>query len=80
MKRLDSHFRENDRFFFSKTFARASYTKRIMTMAVAEKRVFRIEIDPRLCKGCVICVDFCPTNVLAMDGNLCVVNDLDACN
>ncbi len=56
------------------------YKKRTMTMAVAEKRIFRIEIDPRLCKGCVICIDFCPTNVLAMDGNLCVVKDLEACN
>ena len=49
-------------------------------MAVAEKRIFRIEIDPKLCKGCVICVDFCPTNVLSMDGTLCVVKDLEACN
>jgi len=49
-------------------------------MAVAEQRIFRIEIDERLCKGCSICVDFCPTDVLKMDGNLVVVKDLDACN
>lgn len=51
-------------------------------MAVAEKRIFRIVIDERLCKGsgCGICVDFCPTNVLMMNGNLAAVKDLDACN
>ena len=51
-----------------------------VVMAVAEKRIFRIEIDERLCKGCSLCVDFCPTNVLTMDGNLVVVKELDACN
>ena len=27
-----------------------------------------IEIDQRLCKGCAICVEFCPKSVLAMKG------------
>ncbi len=49
-------------------------------MTVADMRVFRIEIDERLCKGCSICVEFCPTDVLNMNGNIVAVKDLEACN
>ncbi len=45
----------------------------------AEKRLPRIEINERLCKGCSICVDFCPTNVLEMRGTVVAVKDLAAC-
>lgn len=51
-----------------------------MAVAEKEKRTFRIDIYENLCKGCSICVDYCPTNVLAMDGNLVMVKDLEACN
>ncbi len=49
-------------------------------MAVAAKRIFRIEIYKDLCKGCALCVDFCPTNVLGLENNLAIVKNLDACN
>ncbi len=39
-----------------------------------------IEIDQRLCKGCAICVEFCPKDVLVMEGAYAVVKDLEACN
>ncbi len=45
----------------------------------AEKKLPRIEISERLCKGCSICVDFCPTNVLEMRGTIAAVKDLSAC-
>ncbi len=51
-----------------------------MAVVEKEKRIFRIEIDPRLCKACVICVDFCPTDVLMINGNTVAVKNLDACN
>lgn len=45
----------------------------------AEKVLPRIEIDEKRCKGCSICVDFCPTNVLEMKGSLATVVKLEAC-
>jgi 2-oxoglutarate ferredoxin oxidoreductase subunit delta len=39
----------------------------------------RLEIVERYCKGCSICVEFCPTNVLEMDGFLVKVVRPDAC-
>ncbi len=39
-----------------------------------------IEIVKSLCKGCAICVEFCPKDVLAMEGSLPVVVNLEACN
>jgi 2-oxoglutarate ferredoxin oxidoreductase subunit delta len=48
-------------------------------MGDAAKKKWRIEIDNIMCKGCVICVDFCPTDVLKMDGLYAVVEDLDKC-
>jgi 2-oxoglutarate ferredoxin oxidoreductase subunit delta len=29
--------------------------------------MIRIEIDPAWCKGCYLCVSFCPREVLAID-------------
>ena len=48
-------------------------------MGDAAKKKWRIEIDNIMCKGCVICVDFCPTDALKMDGLYAVVLDLDKC-
>ncbi len=38
-----------------------------------------IEIIVERCKGCEICVEFCPTDVLAIDNGIAVVINLDAC-
>jgi len=38
-----------------------------------------IEIIERYCKGCSICVEFCPTKVLALDGFVVKVENADAC-
>ncbi|MCR4286410.1 MAG: 4Fe-4S binding protein [Deltaproteobacteria bacterium] len=48
-------------------------------MTEAAKKLPRIEISEKFCKGCGICVDFCPTNVLEMQGSLVTVKDLGAC-
>ncbi len=48
-------------------------------MAEAEKKLPRIEIDAVRCKGCAICVDFCPTKVLEMKGTIVAVKNLEAC-
>jgi len=39
-----------------------------------------IEINDNWCKGCAICVEFCPKDVLAMQDGYPVVVDLAACN
>ena len=39
----------------------------------------RIHIREAWCKGCRICVEFCPTEVLAMKGQVAVVVDIEAC-
>lgn len=48
-------------------------------MAETAKKKWRIEINERFCKGCDICVDFCPTNVLEMKGTVVGVKNLEAC-
>ncbi len=48
-------------------------------MAEAAKQLPRIVINEKFCKGCSICVDFCPTNVLEMRGPVASVKHLDAC-
>ena len=47
-------------------------------MAEPAKKLWRIEISERLCKGCGICADFCPTNVLEMKGTIVGVVNLEA--
>ncbi len=44
-----------------------------------EKVLPTIEIKKEWCKGCEICVEFCPTNVLAMNGPVVEVVNLEAC-
>lgn len=48
-------------------------------MADAAEKLPNIVIHERLCKGCSICVDFCPTNVLEIRGTIVAVKDLAAC-
>ena len=36
-------------------------------MAEVKRGVYRIEIDYGWCKGCRLCVEFCPSNVLQAD-------------
>jgi len=35
-----------------------------------EKKKFVIKVDRRLCKGCNLCIEFCPKNVLALSDDL----------
>jgi 2-oxoglutarate ferredoxin oxidoreductase subunit delta len=44
-----------------------------------KKKRYAIEVKKGWCKGCAICVEFCPEGVLAMEGNKVSVVDLDAC-
>ncbi|MBC8018150.1 MAG: 4Fe-4S binding protein [Verrucomicrobia bacterium] len=44
-----------------------------------EKKLPKIEIIEKYCKGCHICVEFCPTKVLEMKGFYAAVKDLEAC-
>ena len=39
-----------------------------------------IEIDLERCKGCAICVEFCPKDVLALENGVAIVVNIDACN
>jgi 2-oxoglutarate ferredoxin oxidoreductase subunit delta len=44
------------------------------------KKVKEIIVNTEWCKGCGICVHFCPKKVLKLDkGNKAVVADLDSC-
>jgi 2-oxoglutarate ferredoxin oxidoreductase subunit delta len=44
-----------------------------------EKKLPTIEIIEKYCKGCHICVEFCPKQVLEMRGFIAAVKDLEAC-
>jgi len=44
-----------------------------------EKKLPRIEIIEKYCKGCSICAEFCPTQVLEMKGFVAAVKNLEAC-
>ncbi|MCL4872971.1 4Fe-4S binding protein [bacterium] len=48
-------------------------------MTQAAKKLPRIEINEKFCKGCSICVDFCPTDVLEIKGAVVAVKNLEAC-
>lgn len=45
----------------------------------AEKKLPNIVVHEKMCKGCSICVDFCPTNVLEIQGSIVAVKNLAAC-
>jgi 2-oxoglutarate ferredoxin oxidoreductase subunit delta len=39
----------------------------------------KVSIKSEWCKGCNICVAFCPANVLKLEKNVCVTADPDKC-
>jgi 2-oxoglutarate ferredoxin oxidoreductase subunit delta len=47
-------------------------------MAVRTRK-FIVKVDENWCKGCEICVAFCPKNVLAMEKGKAKVDNPDAC-
>lgn len=44
-----------------------------------ENKLPTIEITERYCKGCYICIEFCPKQVLEMKGFVVSVKNLEAC-
>jgi len=45
----------------------------------AQKTLKTLYVEKELCKGCGICVAFCPKNVLALENEKIVIKDRDAC-
>ncbi|CCQ92667.1 4Fe-4S ferredoxin iron-sulfur binding domain protein [[Clostridium] ultunense Esp] len=43
------------------------------------KTLERLNVEKELCKGCGICVAFCPKNVLEIKDDKVVIKDLDSC-
>ncbi|MDZ7289001.1 MAG: 2-ketoglutarate ferredoxin oxidoreductase subunit delta [candidate division KSB1 bacterium] len=43
-------------------------------------QVAQIIIKESWCKGCAICVEFCPKKVFVMNGRLPAVVNIEACN
>ena len=39
----------------------------------------KIKVYEKMCKGCEICVAFCPANILEMSGAVVIVNNVDKC-
>lgn len=50
------------------------------TETVSTGERFTIRIREKWCKGCEICVEFCPTATLQMKGSTVVVKDVNLCN
>ncbi|MBN2000608.1 4Fe-4S binding protein [candidate division KSB1 bacterium] len=46
---------------------------------MAGKSNVKIHIKTEWCKGCVICVEYCPTDVLAMRNGKAYVKDITKC-
>ncbi len=44
-----------------------------------KKKIPRVVVKESWCKGCEICVAFCPTGVLEMEDRLAVVKNPEAC-
>jgi 2-oxoglutarate ferredoxin oxidoreductase subunit delta len=43
------------------------------------RKTYLIQVREEWCKGCAICVEFCPEEVLVMDGSVVRVLNPDAC-
>lgn len=50
-----------------------------MKTQTGKKKIDKIIINEKWCKGCGICVDICPKHVLVMDGLVAKVIHLDDC-
>jgi 2-oxoglutarate ferredoxin oxidoreductase subunit delta len=64
------------------TFTESEFTPFITEIKESlemEKKLAKIEIIEKYCKGCHICVEFCPTKVLEMQGFVVAVKNLEAC-
>ena len=46
---------------------------------MADKTLQKLYVEKELCKGCGICVAFCPKDVLALERGKVMIKDLDAC-
>ena len=46
---------------------------------MAKKTAKAIEIKKEWCKGCAFCVEFCPQEVLEMEGIYPVIVNMEAC-
>lgn len=51
----------------------------IIKFMAVKPRKFKVDINKMWCKGCEICVAFCPKNVLAMENGKAKVINPDAC-
>ena len=51
----------------------------IIETMLAKTRRFKVEIKEAWCKGCEICVAFCPKQVLSMEKGIAKVINLEAC-
>ncbi|MBI5524972.1 MAG: 4Fe-4S binding protein [Deltaproteobacteria bacterium] len=49
-------------------------------IVICEDAKTRITINRKWCKGCEICVEFCPQKTLLMEGDKAVVRDIASCN
>ncbi len=48
-------------------------------MTLPDKTLQTLYVEKEMCKGCGICVAFCPKNVLEIKNNKVAIKNLDAC-